>query len=88
LILAHNHSLFPYQKWLPRALESMPDRPAELMTCFNALVDEPSGKHAIELFERVRDFQDWGVSDLETYHWFMTDVEWGWMSGMTPMENW
>lgn len=44
--------------------------------------------HARSLFERVRDFRDWGVSDLEAYTWFMTDVEWSWMSGTTPMEDW
>ena len=88
LILAHNRRLFPYHKWLPRALGSAPDKPAELMRCFNALVDAPSGKHATALFEQVRGFQDWGVSDLEAYHWFMTDVEWSWMTGKTPIEDW
>lgn len=88
LILAHNRRLFPYHKWLPRTLESVPDKPAALIPCFNALVDEPCGKHATALFERVRGFQDWGVSDLEAYHWFMTDVEWSWMSGTTPIEDW
>jgi len=27
-------------------------------------------------------------SDLEAYTWFMTDVEWSWMSEGTPMEDW
>lgn len=88
LILAHNRKLFPYHKWLPRALESAPDKPAELMRCFNALVDEPTGRHATALFEQVRGFQDWGVTDLEAYHWFMTDVEWSWMTGKTSVEDW
>ena len=88
LILAHNRRLFPYHKWLPRALESVPDKPAELIPCFNALVDEPCGKHATALFENVRGFRDWDVSDLEAYHWFMTDVEWSWMSGTTAIEDW
>ena len=47
-----------------------------------------SGEHATALFEGVRAFQDWGVSDLEAYTWFMTDVEWSWMSGRTPIEDW
>ncbi len=88
LLLAHNRRLFPYHKWLPRALESVPDKPTELMVCFNDLLDEPSGDHATALFERVRSFKDWGVSDLEAYTWFMTDVEWSWMSECTPMEDW
>ncbi len=88
LILAHNRRLFPYHKWLPRTLESVPDKPADFMACFNALLDEPRGDRAAALFEQVRDFQDWGVSDLEAYTWFMTDMEWSWMSGTTPIEDW
>ncbi len=88
LILAHNRRLFPYHKWLPRTLESVPEKPAGLMNCFNDLLNDPNGDRATALFERVRDFQDWGVSDLEAYTWFMTDVEWSWMSGTTPIEDW
>jgi hypothetical protein len=88
LILAHNRRLFPYHKWLPRTLESVPEKPTGLMACFNALLDEPCRDHASALFELVRDFHDWGVSDLEAYTWFMTDVEWSWMSGTTPIEDW
>lgn len=88
LILAHNRRLFPYHKWLPRTLESVPDKPDDFMECFNDLLYEPNGDRATVLFELVRDFQDWGVSDLEAYTWFMTDVEWSWMSDRTPMEDW
>ena len=88
LILAHNRRLFPYHKWLPRTLELVPEKPADMMQHFNALLDEPSSKHATTLFELVRDFQDWGVSDLEAYTWFMTDVEWSWKTDSTPMEDW
>ena len=88
LILAHNRRLFPYHKWLPRALEAAPEKPDDLMACFDDLLNEPCGDHATTLFERVRAFQDWGVSDLEAYTWFMTDVEWSWMSGRTPIEDW
>ncbi len=88
LILAHNRTLFPYHKWLPRTLESVPDKPGDLMTCFHDLLDEPRGDRATALFELVRDFRDWGVSDLDAYTWFMTDVEWSWMSDKTPIEDW
>ena len=88
LILAHNRRLFPYHKWLPRTLELVSEKPNNLTACFNALIDEPRGEHATALFELIRNFQDWGVSDLEAYTWFMTDVEWSWMSGKTPIEDW
>ena len=88
LILAHNRRLFPYHKWFYRTLESVPEKPAGLMACFDALLDEPNGDHATELFGSIRNFRDWGVSDIEAYTWFMTDVEWSWMSGQTPIEDW
>ena len=75
-------------KWLPRTLESVTERPVDLMAHFNALVESPCGDHATALFETVRDFRDWGVSDLEAYTWFMTDVEWSWMPDSTPIEDW
>ena len=88
LILAHNRTLFPFHKWLPRTLEAVPEKPDGFMACFNQLLEEPGSASATALFELVRDFQDWGVSDLEAYTWFMTDVEWSWMSGKTPIEDW
>ncbi len=88
LILAHNRMLFPFHKWLPRTLEAAPEKPETMMACFNALLESPSAATATALFELVRDFHDWGVSDLDAYTWFMTDVEWSWMADKTPIEDW
>lgn len=88
LMLAHNHTLFPYHKWLPRTLERVNDKPDGFMAQFNDLLDEPNAAHASMLFESIRGFQDWGVSDLDAYTWFMTEVEWSWMSDKTPIEDW
>jgi predicted nucleotidyltransferase len=88
LILAHNRTLFPYHKWLTRALESVEDKPDKLLSHIDALLENPDAKNANALFQSVRDFRDWGVSDIEAYTWFMTEVEWAWMRGTTPMEDW
>ena len=88
LFLAHNRRLFPYHKWLPKTLEAVSEKPDDLMVCFDKLLEEPCGEHANALFERVRSFRNWGVTDLDAYTWFMTDVEWSWMSGATPIEDW
>lgn len=88
LILAHNKLLFPYHKWLLKTLELAPEKPDEFLAQFNDLLEEPSAERATALFECVRGFQDWGVSDLDAFTWFMTDVEWAWMSDKTPMEDW
>lgn len=88
LILAHNRRLFPYHKWLTRTLESVEDKPVELVSQIDALLENPTAENANALFQSVRGFQNWGISDIECYTWFMTDVEWAWMSGSTPMEDW
>jgi hypothetical protein len=88
LILAYNRRLFPYHKWLISSLESVKDKPADLVANINALLENPNAENADVLFQQVKAFQDWGVSDLDAYTWFMTDVEWSWMSGKTPMEDW
>ena len=80
--------LFPYHKWLPRALESAPEKPPGMMSSFNKLLEDQRADSASALFEGIRDFNDWGVTDLDAYTWFMTDVEWSWMSGRTPIEDW
>lgn len=88
LLLAHNRRLFPYHKWFLRALDSVADKPENVMTHIDDLLSAPCADHASALFESIRGFRDWGVSDLEAYTWFMTDVEWSWMSGNTPIEDW
>ncbi len=88
LILAHNRVLFPYHKWLTRALELVEEKPASLLSQIDALLTEPNAETAEALFKSVREYRNWGVSDIEAYTWFMTEVEWSWMSGTTPMEDW
>ena len=88
LLLAHNRQLFPYHKWLPRTLESISAKPDDYMRLFNDLLERPGTETATALFESVRDFRDWGISDLDAYTWFMTDVEWSWKANNTPMEDW
>lgn len=88
LILAHNRILFPYHKWFARTLANATDKPQDFMQHFNALLDLPNGANATALFECVKNHKDWGVSDLDAFSWFMTDVEWSWMSDNTPMEDW
>ena len=88
LILAHNRVLFPYHKWLPRTLAAVPAKPAGFMEYFDALLEGPARDTATALFESIRDFHDWGVSDIDAYTWFMTDVEWSWMADSVPIEDW
>ncbi len=88
LILAHNRMLYPFHKWLMRTLEDAPQKPVGLINNINALLENPNADTATTLFEQVQSFHDWGITDLEAYTWFMTEVEWSWMTGSTPIEDW
>ncbi|MGB5164517.1 MAG: nucleotidyltransferase domain-containing protein [Woeseiaceae bacterium] len=87
LILAHNRVLYPYHKWLIRALQDAPDKPEGFMASFAALNTTPSAQAADELFSELRGFQDWGVEDIEAFDWFMREVEWEWRSGKASLED-
>ena len=87
LILAHNRTLFPYHKWLIRALEEAPDKPDGFMSSLEALNTRPTAETAGRLFDDLRQFRDWGVQDIEAYTWFMREVEWGWRSGTASLED-
>jgi len=88
LILAYNRTLYPFHKWLMHALEAVEDKPANLIADIHTLLDKPTPDNADTVFQSVKDFVDLGVPDLEAYTWFMTDVEWSWMSDATPIEDW
>ena len=87
LILAHNRVLYPYHKWLMRALKEAPDKPDGLIASLTALYTAPSTETAGQLFDGIRLFRDWGVQDIQAFLWFMREVEWGWRSGAPSLED-
>lgn len=88
LILAYNRVLFPYHKWFYEYLERCPQIPGNLIVMMNELLVNPSLKKADSLFKSIKDFEDWGVTDLDAFKWFMEDVEWSWMEGKVSLEDW
>lgn len=87
LILAHNRVLFPYHKWFIHYLNKCSDKPDGFIENVTSLLEKPSSETANTLFEGLKNFKDWGVTDLEAYTWFMKEVEWSWMPGATPLED-
>lgn len=87
LILAHNRVLYPYHKWLIRALEEAPQKPDGFIESLAALNEAPSADASSQLFDGIRGFQDWGVQDIEAFMWFMREVEWGWRGGTPSLED-
>ncbi|MBO6522470.1 MAG: nucleotidyltransferase domain-containing protein [Balneolaceae bacterium] len=87
LVLAHNRILFPYHKWLIHYLEKCPEKPSNFINNIEAVLKEPNSINADQLFQSLRDFNNWGITDLEAYSWFMTEVEWSWRNDKTPLED-
>jgi len=88
LILAYNRVFFPYHKWLYHYLEKCPQKPQDLVELMNTVLSQPNAENAEALFNSVKNFQDWGVTDLEAFGWFMEDVELAWVDGKPSLEDW
>ena len=88
LILAYNHIFFPYHKWFYEYLGRCPNKPEDLLQHMNAVLQEPNTKNADILFESIKNFKDWGVTDIEAFSWFMEDVELAWMRDQQCLEDW
>ena len=87
LILAHNKVLFPYHKWFLHYLEKCTEKPDGFIEQMKSLLETPSLQNANHFFRSLQEFNDWGVTDLEAFRWFMEEVEWSWMEENTPLED-
>ncbi len=87
LILVHNSVFFPYHKWFIQYLNRCKEKQTGFIDDINSLLKEPNSSNATRLFESLREFKDWGVTDLEAFEWFLKEVELSWMNDSTPLED-
>ena len=87
LLLAYNRRLYPYHKWLMRAVQDAPEKPADFLTLAEALLREGTVAHAEALWNCINTFRDWQITDSWGVR-FMHDSEWTWRSGQTPLADW
>lgn len=88
LILAHNRILYPFHKWLMRALSEAPDKPANFMELTETLLREPNKEIATAYVEMLTNFHDWGVDFPQAVINFTRDRERHWRSGPPPLHDW
>jgi predicted nucleotidyltransferase len=88
LILAYNRILYPFHKWLMRAVSEAPDKPADLMELTDNLLTAPSKANAEAYVENLTNFQDWGVSFEQAVKNFTRDRERHWRNGPPPIHDW
>jgi predicted nucleotidyltransferase len=87
LILAYNHMLYPFHKWLMRAVEDAPEKPADFLTLAETLLREGTVANAEALWNCINNFRDWQINDSWGVR-FMQDTEWTWRNGQTPLADW
>lgn len=59
LFLAYNETLFPWHKWFLQVLSVVPQKPAGLMRCMNALIDQKRAEDIERLYNMVVEFTQW-----------------------------
>ena len=87
LILAYNHMLYPYHKWLMQAVEEAPEKPADFIPLAEALLKEGSVANAEALWNCINTFRDWQIHESWGVR-FMHDSEWTWRTGQVPLADW
>ena len=87
LLLAHNETLYPSYKWFLRVLEAVENKPENLMSCINDVVELKSEGAIEALYNSLIEFNTWYTSDK---HWsiqFMVDSQLNWVNGTVPIAD-
>jgi hypothetical protein len=80
LILEHNEILYPFHKLFIQTLEKAPDKPKNLMTLIDNLLEDRTKENALTLFESIKGFRKWELGDFWAIR-FLLDTEWAWIEG-------
>ena len=87
IILAHNRILYPFHKWVLRALEDAPDKPAGLADAIDRAIRNPCGETVDPMCELVLSFRDWPQPPGNWGATFMRDTEQAWMRHEPAIED-
>jgi len=88
LILLDNKVFFPYHKWFLKVLETVPDKPQNLLMYINKVLENKTLENIEKLYELVIKYKDWTKG--QEYKWssyFVNDIELNWMKGNEYIEN-
>lgn len=79
MILADNEILYPYHKWLLKALQDAPDKPEGLMESIDKMLDQPTQDHITAFFELVKEHKEWKTDTVAWPNTVARDNELVWM---------
>lgn len=80
LILEHNEILYPFHKLFMQTLEKAPDKPENLMSLINTLLNKKNSKNAKVFYNAVKNFRKWEIQKFWAIR-FLLDTEWAWIDG-------
>lgn len=90
-ILAYNRVLFPFHKWLLRAVADCPQRPGNVVELADALSRAHTKPNVNAFCDAVMSTADWaaevGHSPERWAELFIRDTEWKWMTGEPPLDE-
>lgn len=80
LILAHNIKLFPCHKWLVQAVESVDEKPQNILEIANEFLKSPTEETENKFVDSILEFQDWGYNDfsLKLTRFIEDNEQWWW----------
>ncbi|MDF2985280.1 MAG: hypothetical protein K0R50_790 [Eubacterium sp.] len=87
LILAHNETLYPYHKWFLRVLESVQNKPDDLMLHIKGVLENKTKDSVETLYNSITSYNKWTSTDKSWSTRFMLDSELNWMSGYVPVAD-
>ncbi|MFX1489172.1 MAG: nucleotidyltransferase domain-containing protein [Promethearchaeota archaeon] len=80
LILEHNEILYPFHKLFMQTLEKASDKPDNLVTLIEILLNDKNSRNAERLYETIKNFTKWEISEFWAIR-FLLDTEWAWIKG-------
>lgn len=87
LILTFNETLFPYHKWFLRVLDSVKNKPDDLLLYINNVLENKTAISVEALYHRIISFNKWTSSDKPWCIRFILDSELNWMDGSLPIAD-
>ncbi len=87
LLLAHNRVLFPYHKWLLRAVGDLREKPDGLLDLIEQLLAAPTLENANAFASAIVFFRSWPISKTLWTAQILLDNEWNWLDHPPPVED-
>jgi hypothetical protein len=85
MVLAHNHILYPFHKWMRKALQQAQHRPDDLLERLDACVLQPSPVSAESYYRCILDYREWETAPESWPARFLLDTEWAWRRDAAPI---